>query len=55
MAQSADLRTRLENALRSNQQRARTEATPKPSVPTTAATNTTPTIKLKTDFRNFAT
>lgn len=55
MAQSVDLRTRLENALRSNQQRARTETAPKTSVPTTATANTTPTIKLKTDFRNFAT
>lgn len=55
MAQSVDLRTRLENALRSNQQKLRTETVPKPLVPTTATANATPTIKLKTDFRNFTT
>lgn len=54
MTQSTQLRTRVENAVRNNQQRVRVEMTQKPTVSTTTAT-AVPTIKLKTDFRNFAT
>ncbi|XP_054269957.1 HEAT repeat-containing protein 5B-like isoform X2 [Macrosteles quadrilineatus] len=51
MAQSANLRTRLETAIRNSQTQKQSQTTQRTA---TQKTNiTTPTIKLKTDFRNF--
>lgn len=52
MSQSSEMRTRLETAIRSNQvqQREKAESAVTKQLPTAVK----PTIKLKTDFRNFA-
>uniref|UniRef100_A0A1B6GMZ3 HEAT repeat-containing protein 5A n=1 Tax=Cuerna arida TaxID=1464854 RepID=A0A1B6GMZ3_9HEMI len=51
MAQSTNLRTRLESAIRHSQSH---KPLPTQRAALQKSTNSTPTIKLKTDFRNFA-
>lgn len=51
MANSTNLRSRLENAIRNNQTQKQAETFQRPSIP--ESTSSAPTIKLKTDFRNF--
>lgn len=54
MSKSSEMRTRVETAIRTNQLQQRQKAANETTVAKHQITSNRPTIKLKTDFRNFS-